>query len=205
MGKAARSGVRRHDAESITRIAFELFRERGYEATSVDQIAERAGITKPAIYHHLSGKEAILAAGVHEALDRLWELVPDEDDPLRPLDRLRKVVEERIAVEVRYLDQVAVLLRLKGNTPLERDILQRRRGFDLRVAAIVAAAMEDGDIRQDINPRLVTRLIFGMLNWVTEWYRPGSHSLTEIVDAVLAIAFEGLAPERSPGGLHSPP
>ena len=118
---------------------------------------------------------------------------------------VRKVVEESIAVEVRYLDQVAVLLRLKGNTPLERDILQRRRGFDLRVAAIVAAAMEDGDIRQDINPRLVTRLIFGMLNWVTEWYRPGSHSLTEIVDAVLAIAFEGLAPERSPGGLHSPP
>lgn len=189
---AQMAGVQRHDAESIVRIAFELFRERGYEATSVDQIAAKAGITKPAIYHHVPGKEAILAMGVHAALDRLWELLPDEDDDLRPIERLRRIIEGSVEVELTDLERVAVLLRLRGNTPVEAEVLDRRREFDRRVAAVVQAAMDAGEIRGDIDPRLTARLIFGMLNWLSEWYRPGSRSMEEILDAVIAITFEGI-------------
>ena len=93
------------------------------------------------------------------------------------------------------LPYVTLLLRVRGNTKVERDALRRRRELDTRVAAMVRAAAEAGEIRPDVDPRLATRLMFGMVNSITEWYRPGVRpsSRTDVVNAVVAIAMHGLA------------
>ena len=75
----------------------------------------------------------------------------------------------------------------------EREALARRRAFDRRLSALVREAMREGDVRADLDPRLVTRLLFGMVNSVTEWYRPGgAHGRQEVEDALVAVAFAGL-------------
>ena len=82
---------------------------------------------------------------------------------------------------------------MRGNTDAERWALARRREFDQRLAALVQAAIDEGDLRADLDPRLVTRLLFGMVNSVAEWYRPdGRTSGQDVADAVVAMAFQGL-------------
>jgi hypothetical protein len=95
---------------------------------------------------------------------------------------------------------VTLLLRVRGNSEVEVAALARRRQIDARLAALVQAAVAEGSLRDDVPPELVSRLLFGMVNSLVEWYRPGG----PVDDAVLAstiatIAFDGLArhaPER---------
>ena len=82
---------------------------------------------------------------------------------------------------------------MRGNTETERWILERRRRFDRLVAEIVDEAQAKGELRADIEAGLITRLLFGMLNSITEWYRPGGGlSVDDVVAAATRIAFEGL-------------
>ena len=71
---------------------------------------------------------------------------------------------------------VTLLLRVRGNTDGRTEALTRRRAIDARLAALVKAAVDAGEIRADIDPRLVSRLLFGMVNSITEWYRPGGRA-----------------------------
>lgn len=67
--------------------------------------------------------------------------------------------------------------------------------------ALVKAAVDAGEIRGDIDPRLVSRLLFGMVNSITEWYRPGARNVSRksTVDAVVGLALDGLQGPRSTG------
>jgi Tetracyclin repressor-like, C-terminal domain len=86
-----------------------------------------------------------------------------------------------------------LLLRVRGNTETERWILEERRRFDRLVAKIVNDAQSNGQIRVDLEAGLITRLLFGMLNSITEWYRPGGGlNVDDVVAAATRIAFDGL-------------
>jgi hypothetical protein len=90
------------------------------------------------------------------------------------------------------------LLRVRGNTETERWALERRRELDRRLATLVRAAVDEGDLRPDLDPRLVTRLLFGMVNSLVDWLRPSSgdtaHGRQQVEDALVALAFDGLRP-----------
>jgi hypothetical protein len=92
---------------------------------------------------------------------------------------------------------VTLLLRVRGNTDTERWALERRREFDHQVAELLKAAAADGDVRGDIEVRLATRLVFGMINSLVEWYRPDSRGMgeREVADAVAQLVFGGLRNE----------
>ena len=94
------------------------------------------------------------------------------------------------------LPYVTLLLRVRGNTDVERSALTRRRQFDRYVAGLVRQAEADGDVRPDVDPAITARLLFGMVNSLTEWYRPAH---TGLADAVCAIAFDGLRVRRLAG------
>jgi hypothetical protein len=87
-----------------------------------------------------------------------------------------------------------LLLRVRGNTEVERAALDRRRSFDRLVASLVSEAERDGDVRADVDPKVTARLLFGMINSIVEWYRPGAGAAAQVslADAVCAIAFDGL-------------
>jgi hypothetical protein len=88
---------------------------------------------------------------------------------------------------------VTLLLRLRGNTEVERTALHRRREFDRIVAGLVRAAEHEGDVRADVDPAVLSRLLFGAVNSLAEWYRPGGDlSADDLADAVVAVTFSGL-------------
>jgi AcrR family transcriptional regulator len=189
-----------YSADTILDVAVRVFRERGYEGSSLEQIARAAGITKASIYYHVRSKEELLARGVGRALDALFAVL-DEPDAKRgaAIDRLRYLVRRTIEITVERLSEVALLIRVRGNTRVERRVVERRREFDHIVAETMVEAQREGGLRADIDPRLATRLLFGMLNSITEWYRPqGELDAAGIAEAVNRLAFEGLiAPRES--------
>jgi hypothetical protein len=83
-------------------------------------------------------------------------------------------------------------LRVRGNTPTEKKALERRREFDRFAAGLVTQAIADGDLRADIEPALATKLLFGLVNSLTDWYRPGRTPATDVVNATVSLALNGL-------------
>jgi AcrR family transcriptional regulator len=188
-----------YNADTILDVAVGVFRERGYEGSSLEQIARAAGITKASIYYHVRSKEELLARGVGRALDALFAVL-DEPDAKRgaSVERLRYLVRRTIEITVVRLPEVALLIRVRGNTRVERRVLERRREFDRIVADTMVEAQREGGLRADIDPRLATRLLFGMLNSITEWYRTqGELDAEGIAEAVNRLAFEGLISARN--------
>ncbi|HVW43366.1 MAG TPA: TetR/AcrR family transcriptional regulator [Amycolatopsis sp.] len=192
--RSARRGRPGYDLESLLAVAVKLFNERGYDGTSMEDLSRKLGITKSAIYHHVPSKQELLRLAVNRALDGLFaeaEKIDSVDG--RAVDRLEHLVRGSVAVLVERLPFVTLLLRVRGNTKVERDALARRREFDHIVSELVTKAIAEGDLRSDIDPSTVARLLFGMVNSLIEWYKPrGGATAPELAEAVATVAFDGL-------------
>ena len=198
--RAARGRPARYTREGLLDLVVGVFNERGYEGASMEDLARASGFTKSTFYHHVSGKEELLRMAVSRALDALSAALDDTvERGGRPVEQLEDAVRRTTEVLLAELPYVTLLLRVRGNTEIEREALARRRVFDARLATLVAAAVDAGEIRDDIDPKLVSRLLFGMVNSITEWYRPGSrgNSKKSVVDAVVNLALDGLKDRRS--------
>ncbi|QKW07718.1 TetR/AcrR family transcriptional regulator [Streptomyces sp. NA04227] len=184
--------------ESLLAVAVTVFNERGYDGTSMEHLSKAAGISKSSIYHHVSGKEELLRRAVSRALDGLFAILDEEPARSGPsARRLEYVTRRMVEVLTAELPYVTLLLRVRGNTDTERWALERRREFDHRVADLLRAAAQEGEVRRDIDVRLATRLVFGMINSIVEWYRPDGGSIIprDIADAVARLTFAGLRAE----------
>jgi AcrR family transcriptional regulator len=194
-----RRGRPGYDLESLLQVAVEVFNERGYDGTSMEDLSKRLGIAKSSIYHHVSGKEELLRIALDRALDGWSEAAEHAMELEAPaVVRLEMLVRNTVAVLETQLPYVTLLLRVRGNSEVERAALERRRSFDGLVASLVAEAERDGDVWADADPKVTARLLFGMINSVVEWYRPGSRPdvPVSLADVVCAIAFDGLRVRR---------
>jgi AcrR family transcriptional regulator len=189
-----RRGRPGHSLDSLLDIAVAVFNERGYDATSMDELATRLGVTKSAIYHHVSSKVELLRLALDRALDALFAVTEEPGATTGPaIDRLEHVVRGSVRVLTEHLPFVTLLLRVRGNSPVEEVALKRRREFDRIVTELVRAAEEEGDVRPDVDPAVTSRLLFGSVNSLTEWYRPdGGLSADDLADALVATTFQGL-------------
>jgi len=194
VGGAAKRGRPGYDQQSVLRIAVDVFNRHGYDATSMGILADNLGISKSAIYHHVPSKGDLLKLALDHALGGLESILEQPEAASGAADaRLEFVLRQTVAVLVDRLPFVTLLLRLRGNTEIERDALERRRTFDHKVAVLISAARDEGSLRQDIDPRTVTRLLFGMINSIVEWYNPGGPlSPQRLADDVISMAFDGL-------------
>lgn len=192
--RGTRRGRPGYDLESLLLVAVKLFNERGYDSTSMEDLSRRLGITKSAIYHHVTSKDELLRLAVNRALDALFAVTEEAESATGPaIQRLEHLVRRSVAVLVEELPFVTLLLRVRGNTKVERQALARRREFDRLVTELVLLAEAEGDVRPDIDPALTSRLLFGMVNSLIEWYRPRGGASSEVLaDAMCKIAFDGL-------------
>ena len=197
---APRRGRPGHDQETVLRQAIELFNAQGYDGTSMGDLAKALGLTKSAIYHHVPSKTHLLSQALDEALDGLTAVIDEAEQAsagASAYERLRRAVQLSVEVLVAHQPAVTLLLRVRGNSEVELDALRRRRAIDTRLAALVQQAVDEGSLRSDVSPQLVSRLLFGMVNSLVEWHRPGgsvdAHQLSE---AITTIAFDGLATRR---------
>ena len=195
---APRRGRPGYDQETVLRRAIELFNRQGYDGTSMGDLARELGLGKSAIYHHVPSKQHLLSMALDEALAELSAAVEEASrgsSGTTAYERLRAVVRRSVEVLVAHQPAVTLLLRVHGNSDVEQEALRRRRRIDAQLAAIVQEAVDEGSVRDDVPPELVSRLLFGMVNSLVEWYRPGGPVDADVLsDAVTTLAFDGLTP-----------
>jgi AcrR family transcriptional regulator len=190
---AARRGRPGYDLAGLLAVAVEVFNERGFDGTSMDDLARRLGIAKSGIYHHVASKDELLALALDRALNGWAAVAADVRSLEAPaIAKLEALVRGAVAVLLADLPYVTLLLRVRGNTEVEQAALLRRRQFDRYVAALVRQAEAEGDIRPDVDPATTARLLFGTVNSLVEWVRPGQRSADQIAEAVIAVVFDGL-------------
>lgn len=192
--RTGRPGRPGYDLDSLLAVAVKVFNEKGYDGTSMDVLADRLGLSKSSIYHHVAGKQELLELALNRALNALFAATAEaQATEGRYIDRLEYLVRRSVEILVAELPYVTLLLRVRGNSAVERRALARRREFDAFVGDLVSAAAEEGDLDPDIDPALVARLLFGTVNSLIEWYRPrAGTSATELADAVVGMTFNGL-------------
>ncbi|MCW2996863.1 MAG: transcriptional regulator, TetR family [Solirubrobacterales bacterium] len=185
-----------HDVESLVDVAVGEFNEKGYDGVSMDDLARAAGVTKAALYHHVSGKQELLERAFDRALDALFAVLEEPEALDGPaVERVRHVLRRTVGILVDQQPAVALLLRVRAGSPIGDAALARRRDFEHSVAELVREAADHGDVRADLDPALLIRLAFGTISSIAEWYRPdaplGDRQLVEAIDAFLTRGFRG--------------
>jgi len=157
--------------------ARELFFNQGYEATTLDAIAERLNVTKPFIYSYFKNKSEILSAicrvGISRSLAALDEALASG---LAPREMLRLVTEQVTSIVLANQKYIVVYLREEKNLDEKdaEDLLDLRREFGVRLAKVLEAGTEAKDFEVE-DPLLTAVSIGGMITWLATWYRPRGH------------------------------
>jgi AcrR family transcriptional regulator len=181
-----------YDVDSLTDIAVSVFTARGYDATRMEHIARAANVSKSSLYHHVANKEELLGHALRRAVGALTAILDEpEAQAGRPLARLEFVIRRAIEAELRYVPEVSLLLRVRGNTDVERRALEERRRFQERVVELAGEAQAAGELPSSVDAGLFVRLALGMTNSLVDWYRPdGSWSTRQISDAVVDLVIK---------------
>ena len=206
---AAKTGVRRKPASAgprhedkriaILRTAAQLFAEKGYEATSLDMIAEMLGMHKATLYHYMSSKESILYQCLvfsFSDLEIIMEKMHDRSVPV--LERLRSFIRSLAQAQNNDFGRCLILV---GSRPLDMlpggEIRQFQRRLDTVVRDLVTEGMADGSIKP-LHVGLFSAMLFGALNWIPRWHKDtGKLSVQEVVDSFMDMMLYGVAaPKR---------
>jgi AcrR family transcriptional regulator len=198
-GRQAARGA--YDRETVLRRCVDAFNEHGYEATSMGMLSKVLGISKSGIYHHVSSKEEILEVASDRALAAL-EGVRAECEAMSAQATgvvvwstvLEHLLRETVRLAVEERPYVALLLRLRGNSPVETAALERRRELTRYTEDLMAKAAAAGELSPAVNPRLQARLQLGMVNSVVEWFTvEGKVGVEELQDNVVQMVFRGIS------------
>lgn len=173
-GRNRRGGASPTETSMIA-IATRLFAERGYNGTSVADVANELGLTSASLYYHVQGKQdlllRVLETGMADFLERLEAVVAGDADER---GKLLQAVRNHLDFVLNNQDAVAVFLRERRFLEPERQqahqVLVER--YDTQFTTLIGDAMQAGAVPPG-NPTLVRLAILGMINWVVEWYRPG--------------------------------
>jgi AcrR family transcriptional regulator len=178
----------------ILTAAADLFRARGYRATTLDEIARKVGVSKPTLYGYFRSKEELLAAIFHRTMSMferdLGHIRTSRDDPAT---QLRQLIRFHVGAVIAERSFLAVFFGEEANLPptLSRAIRRRKARYDRMVRAIVEAGRRQGSIRTD-EPRLLVFALLGMANWVYQWYDPkGTWNADTIAAQFIALLEPG--------------
>jgi AcrR family transcriptional regulator len=179
-----RTEVQEFKRRRILEEARELFFAQGYEATTLDAIAESLDVTKPFLYSYFRNKSEILNAiceiGITESIEAQDEVLALD---LSPAEKLRLIVERVTSIIIRDQKYVVVYIREEMNLEEgeQKHLIDLRKSFDLRLARLLEEGHASGEFDVD-NPRMLAVSISGMLTWSATWYRPrAAYTLTDVV------------------------
>ena len=187
---------RREDrADHIYRVAAEIMCQKGYEATSMNDIADGVGLTKAGIYHYIRGKEDLLFQIMTFAMDTVeTDVMTPARQVLDPEHRLRTIVERHARRILEVGGAVTIILEeMPGLTPAHRRLIKNRKRiyFELVRDTLVQLSAE-GKLRE-VSPAVAAFSLFGMIMWISRWYRRGgAKSADQVLSDFMEIALNAV-------------
>lgn len=189
-------------AAEVYRTAAQIILEKGYDATSVSDIAEALGITKAGLYHYIHGKTQLLFDIMEYGLDELEREVAQPAKKIADAEtRLRFMIGMHARIVTRGEGAVTILVdEARALTPAQnRKITQRKRAYLDLLRATLREMKGERQLR-DVDLTVAAFSLLGMINWLSRWYQAGG-SLDErqIAEAIVDIALNGLIPPAARG------
>lgn len=189
--------------DDILDAAAQIFRQKGFHATSMQDIADAVSLQKASLYHHVASKQEILAAILDQALDMLiarMEAVVAQD--LTPADKVCAALGAYLEALSEFPDLAAVLLLEHRSLEKEykRNHIPRRDRFEGLWRQLINEGIQAGDF-DCADPDLGAKTLLGVANWTITWYRPGGRlTAAEIADFSAGLLLQGLQVRRGANG-----
>ena len=182
--------------DQVRAVALRLFKEKGYHATSMRDIASEVGINKGSLYSYIRTKEDLLVPVFERAIGPLvsrMEAIAG-DSTLGPTERLRRAIHAHITNVAEHLDELTVYLSEWRQLRAEslRNNRDQRERYAAQFHAILQAGVETGEFRP-MDTRIVMLGIIGMCNYLFRWYRPdGRLTPDQIADELTEMVMHGV-------------
>jgi AcrR family transcriptional regulator len=184
----------------LIQVAALVFKEKGYEAATLNDIAERIGADRASLYYYVGGKEELF----HEVVrDRVADNVAEVDRIIKldepPEEKLRLIVKRLLtSYEENYPAFYVYIQEDMSKVASQRsewanEMTRQTRRFNTVTIKLIEQAIASGAFRDDIRPELAANALFGMVQWTHRWFKPGKKlSSAELIDAFWTIFVDGM-------------
>ncbi|WP_064444726.1 TetR/AcrR family transcriptional regulator [Rhodococcus sp. YH3-3] len=192
--KSARTRTRILDA------AAHILSIKGYSGTRLTDVADHAELQAPAIYYYFPSREDLIEevmwVGIADMREHLRSTLDKVDSDKTPMDRIMIAVEAHLRHELEISDYTTASIRNAGQLP--ENMRERQKAEEAKYGEIwrklFKDALDEGEIRPDIDIRVARMLVMGALNWAAEWWNPRRGSLDVVVQTAQSIVRAGIGP-----------
>jgi AcrR family transcriptional regulator len=175
--------------DEVSRLAWGLFADQGFEATTVDQIAEAAGISRRSFFRYFAGKDELLLDRISESDEELARALADRpaDEPAWPA--LRAALEQLVSLQERHGDRARQMVVMLREPAVRSSLLERQRRWQVLRAPLVAARLGGAPTGPDARPAAVAGAALACLDaaqdvWASSPGRPLGQLLDEAMTAL---------------------
>ena len=184
--------------ENILDAAAKLFRNKGYAATTLRDIANAASMKAGSIYYHFRSKEELLITVLDLGMRAVSDAVTQAIDALPPSAdfraRITVALRTHLIALFRHGDYTSANIRIFGQIPKSA----RRQHQPVRAAygqywhGLLKAGQAAGEVKADVDLGMARMMVLGAMNWATDWYESGTHSLDRVARAFAALFLNGI-------------
>jgi AcrR family transcriptional regulator len=194
MNKGMKKGI--ESDRRVRKSAMKLFLKKGFNATSMDEIASAAGLQKGSLYHYIASKNDLLFPLFDDAIDDVNTSLKTILKSDLPADKkLEKAIQNHIQKQIEHFDEYCLYLQERKFLPksFETRYTKKRRVNETLFNKIIQEGIDEGIFRKDIDVRITTLSLFGMLNWMTQWFKPrGRLSAENLGELTYDLAIRGI-------------
>ena len=183
---------------AVLRTAVQMFNERGFHQTSLDDVAARLGVSKPTIYHYLGNKDQVLLECVTIGLAQLLTAADSARQvPGTGADRLTSFLRRYAEVNMDDFGRCVIRTSEEALAPdSRRQFRALKRKIDAALRELIEEGMADGSVAPG-DPRMLGFALAGALNWPARWHDPaGTQSTEALADQLVAWLAQGFIPRK---------
>ncbi|ADZ69510.1 TetR/AcrR family transcriptional regulator [Polymorphum gilvum] len=187
--------------KAIIREAARVFSRRGSHGTTLDDVAERLGVTKTALYRYVRNKNDLLFACHEEAMEIAREALDiGEAEGRTGLEKIQIGMKEYLREMIGSMGVPVLILEENALTgERAQKIIALRDAFEKRLRGLFEEGVRDGSV-VPLNSKLAVFMLLGAVHWVTKWYSPdGPWTADDVSDALIEMATRGLAAHPAEG------
>jgi AcrR family transcriptional regulator len=186
--------------EELVKVAAEVFQEKGYQASTLNDVAERMGTDRASLYYYVGSKQELFEEVVQDVLEaNLKEARRIKKEDLKPSEKLTQLVrtmmvsyEENYPFTYVYIQEDMSRVGSQ-KSDWARTMSSRTRSFEKIVKGFIEDGIATKEFRSDIRPDVAANGLYGMLNWTHRWFQPGRDlDATQVADSFASLFLEGM-------------
>jgi len=184
--------------ERILTAAAQVLSERGYAATRLSDIAQRAGVHAPGVYHYFSSRDdlvtQVLREGQRRVLQHVTAALDTAGDDASSRDRIMIAIDAHLRIELELSEFATAVTRNLGHVPAPiRETLQPdSEAYHALWRDLLADAAAEGAISPSVDVRVARMMVIGALNWAPEWWHDDAAPVSVVVATAQGIVADGL-------------